>query len=843
MNRSGLLAMITLSAAITRGVAEEVGTDFFEARVRPVLVAKCLDCHGEEQPEGGLRLTSRASLLKGGLGGPVVVEGQPERSRLITAIRREGLVQMPPDGTLDSAEIEALSHWVALGFPWPQTTAHEPAQDRQSRVSAADRQHWAFQPVADPPAPAVQLTEWPRTSVDRFILAKLENAGLQPAPPADRHTLLRRATYDLTGLPPPPQEVEAFLNDPRPTPDVFLETVDRLLASPRYGERWGRHWLDVARYADTKDGVLMYGDDRVWPYAYTYRDYVIRAFNEDLPFDRFVHEQLAADLLEPPVDPWRLAALGFLTLGRQFDSNIHDVIDDQIDTVTRGFLGVTVACARCHDHKYDPIPTADYYSLYGVFASCETPLELPLIERPENVPGGAEFEQAASAKREELRKFLDEQYELLSETARQRSGDYLIHVATRPPDPMETAIYFLSLAPNDLRLPIVARWRQLIEERSQPDDPVFGLWHDLMQLEDSTESESGKVFPVRAAEILAQWAVRPAGTERGSLNPRVLAALQPASLQSRVDVARTYAGLLNGVYAEFKSSANGDAAGAPSRNAARDQLLELVVGPGSPAHFTRNQTRNFMSRQPKDAFGGKINELDRMAVQSPHAPPRAMVLRDAEELYRPRVFVRGNPSRPGEPVPRRSLEVLCAGERSPFPRGSGRLDLAQSIASCDNPLTARVIVNRVWMHHFGEPLVGTPSDFGRRSSSPTHPELLDHLATRFVREGWSLKHLHRLLMGSSVYQQASAAPIRTCCGCDGRGPGESIALADAIASVWISSRCATHCSTVSGRLEHRSGGRPADVANDPQSRCRTVYGLVDRQSLAGGVPRIRFRGA
>ena len=244
------------------------------------------------------------------------------------------------------------------------------------------------------------------------MLAALEAAGLAPSPPADRRTLIRRVYYDLIGLPPTAAETEAFENDR--SADAFARIVDRLLDSPHYGERWGRHWLDVARYADTKDGVLMFGDDRVRPYAYTYRDYVIRAFNEDLGFDRFVHEQLAADVVAPKDQSWRLAAMGFLTLGRMFDNNFYDQIDDRIDTVTRGFLGLTVACARCHDHKYDAIPTADYYSLYGVFASSEPPLELPLIERPGQPCGGAEFEKQVSTKRRELREFVEAQYKLLA---------------------------------------------------------------------------------------------------------------------------------------------------------------------------------------------------------------------------------------------------------------------------------------------------------------------------------------------------------------------------------------------------------------------------------------------
>ena len=321
------------------------------------------------------------------------------------------------------------------------------------------RSHWAYQPIRCPPVPTVVRRDWSVSPIDSFVLASLEAAGLTPSPAADRRTLIRRAYYDLTGLPPTAADVEAFANDR--SPDAFARVVDRLLTSPHYGERWGRHWLDVARYADTKDGVLMFGDDRVRPYSYTYRDYVIRAFNENLGFDRFIHEQLAADVVAPKDEPWRLAAMGFLTLGKGFDNNLHDQIDDRIDTVTRGLLGLTVACARCHDHKYDAIPTADYYSLYGVFASSEAPLELPLIDRVDPHRASVDAaEKLIAAKQIELRQFLDNQYKLLSEAARQRTPDYLVRAATTPPDPLETAIFYLSLAPEDLRPQIVARWRR-----------------------------------------------------------------------------------------------------------------------------------------------------------------------------------------------------------------------------------------------------------------------------------------------------------------------------------------------------------------------------------------------
>jgi len=586
----------------------------------------------------------------------------------------------------------------------------------------------------------------------------------------------------------------------------------------------------VARYADTKDGVLMYGDDRVRPYAYTYRDYVIRAFNEDLPFDRFVHEQLAADLIEPPVEPWRLGAMGYLTLGRLYDGNVHDVIDDQIDVVGRGFLGLTVACARCHDHKYDPIPTADYYSLYGVFASSEAPLELPLVGSPEDTSGGVEFETQAAVKRQELRQMLDEQYELLGETARQRTSDYLVRAATTPADPLETAIFFLSLAPEDLRPPVVARWRRLLEERATPDDPVFGPWHDLMELDDAGASSN---FGEQAATVLARWQELPDGEAPGQMNPLLRQALASATLANRADVARAYGALLVRVHDESKLPAGAAGTASPPPDAAaRAQLLAIVAGRDSPSWFPKSQTRRYMSRTETDQFGGKVQELDRMAVTSPAAPPRAMVLNDTSVPVDPCIFVRGNASQRGREVPRQFLAIATPGERAPFAAGSGRLELAQAITSPDNPLTARVIVNRVWMHHLGEPLVSTPSDFGLRSTPPAHPELLDHLATEFTRQGWSLKKLHRWIMLSGVYQQSSVPAPQTAAAAAAVDPDNRL--------MWRAPRRRLDLEAmrdtllaVSGRLTHRDGGRPVDVAGDPLNTYRTVYGLVDRQSLPG----------
>ncbi len=789
----------------------DAGIEFFESKIRPVLVERCYKCHSGEgkKQKGGLALSTRESLRKGGDSGPAIVPGKPEASLLIKAIRHASAeLKMPPDGKLPAAVIADFEKWIVLGAPDPRE-----AGSTAGNAMHDPKKHWAYQPIRTPDLPPVKHKDWPISPVDHFILAKLEASGLTPAEPADRRTWIRRVYLDLTGLPPTFAEVETFIADS--SADAPARLVDRLLASPHYGERWGRHWLDVARFADTKDGVLMYGDDRVRPYAYTYRDYVIRAFNEDMPFDRFIHDQLAADLVTPRVEKWRLAAMGFLTLGRQFDNNIHDVLDDRIDVVSRGLVGLTVACARCHDHKYDAISTADYYSLYGVFASSEAPLELPLIDRAEVFAGFTEFEKQYAPKRKQIQDFQDKQFALLSEAVRKRVGDYLLRVATTAPDPLETAIFFLSLAPEDLRPQIVARWRRYLSSPNRADDPVFGPWYELMNL---PEMEVAK----RAPAVLQEWKSRPLGTARGQVNPLLAGALTTAKLRNKGDVARAYGKLLAQVYEQSKKSAS------QSASDAERQLLDRVTGRDSPLYFPKSQTYYYMSRQEKDAFGGMKSGLDKLAVQAKNAPPRAMVLHDAPELYDPRVFVRGNPAVPGERVPRQFLEVLSNGKRRPFANGSGRLDLARAITAPDNPLTSRVMVNRVWLHHFGEPLVATPSDFGARSNPPSHPELLDYLAWQLQTDGWSLKKLHRAMVLSRTYQQSS------------RDRPECRKVDPENRLLWRCHRRRLDFESMrdtlllmSGRLDRTMGGRPVDIVGNPLANRRTVYALVDRQSLPG----------
>jgi hypothetical protein len=644
------LTMATLSGVASAqekqapSAASSEQADFFEKRIRPVLAEHCYSCHGDKKQRAGLRLDSQAAALKGSDDGPVILPGQPAKSSFIRAVRQEGDVKMPPKGKLPEAMVEDLAAWVKMGAPWPESP--RPMHPAAAQDSEAATKHWAFQRVGRPALPRVQRASWVATPVDAFILAALEAKGLEPAQAADKRTILRRVTLDLIGLPPTPGEVDAFLADQ--APGAYARVVDRLLASPHYGERWGRHWLDVARYADTKG--YLFTEERRFPFAYTYRDYVIRAFNEDLPYDQFILQQLAADRIATTENPQAQAAMGFLTLGRRFLNNAHDIIDDRIDVVSRGLLGLTVGCARCHDHKYDPIPQKDYYSLYGVFASSAEPAELPLVAEPEHSPALEAFQKELDRRREAMNRFKE-------------------------------------------------------------------------------------------------------------------------------------------------------------------------------AHKAELGGRNRKVREELAALKRKVDEWNATA---PAAPPRAMILKDTPTPMTPHVFLRGNPNNLGPEVPRQFLQVLAGPQRKPFKEGSGRLELARAIASKDNPLTARVLVNRIWMHHFGAGLVRTPSDFGLRSEPPTHPELLDYLARTFMDEGWSIKKLHRLIVLSQVYQQSSTADERTTradpdnrlLGAMPRRRLEFEALRDSLLAV-------------SGQLDSKAGGRSADLFATPFTGRRSVYGFIDRQNLPG----------
>ncbi len=990
--------------------------DFFEKQVRPVLAAQCWNCHSKKKAESGLRLDSREAVLKGGDRGEVVTLREASASLLIHAVRRDGELQMPPNGRLTADQIAALTKWIELGLPWPREVAG-------SALAQAWRTHWALQPVTKPNVPAIAEDSWSQSPVDRFVLERLlplsggrespgsarasvaganwkdpgdlrpplgKQSALTLAARADRRTLIRRATFDLLGLPPTPDEVAEFAADL--APDAFERLVDRLLASPKYGERWGRHWLDVARYADTKGYVFF--EEKSYPWAYTYRDYVVRSLNEDKPYDQFVTEQLAADVLgeegraghetddmtnQPknpsppaplPAKPGRgeqeraeqLPALGFLTVGSHFMGNVHDIVDDRIDVVTRGLMGLTVTCARCHDHKYDPIPTADYYSLYGVFRSTTEPLVLPLFAPPNDTPDYRRFTAELSLRQQKLDDFVRQKHGALVEGARTRVGEYLLAAKAANEKPA-TDDFMLIADPGDLNPAMIVRWQAYLgkveggglrvegQQEGSNTHPVWGVWFALAALSEerfkndaaalcsmlvSAEAEArriatvvpslptlgerarvrgpnGEDAPDLASDAPLSPSPRRGGPGRGAdargtpdiqssplpnpprrgegtrageakgreqeqeqpphpnplplkaggegtkrTNPLVVKAVcgeqPPASLS---EVAARYGALMKSVHLKWQAALREAVIlkrPAPEgfTDPDEEELRVELYGEAAPANVPLIFGWGFLSLLPDRASQGEyqkvLKEVEQWLIGGPGSPPRAMVLNDGE-TFDPRVFVRGNPHRLGDAVPRQFLSAIERGERKPFTNGSGRLELARAIVDPSNPLTARVMVNRVWQHHFGAGLVRTPGDFGMRSDPPTHPELLDWLSGEFVgdhqilarraseglpqlngqpslarraSQAWSLKCLHRLILSSRVYQQSSLSPS----GFDTDPENRLLSHANRRRLDFEATRDAL--LFVTGQLDDRVGGPSQPMLDGGFHPRRTVYATLDR---------------
>jgi hypothetical protein len=825
-------AAITDADQASRAPAAEL-TDFFESHIRPILAEHCFRCHGPQKQESGLRLDSRPALLKGNDAGPVVVAGQPEESPLIAAIRHDSPVKMPPEEKLPPQAIADLTEWVKLGVPWPESLwAKARSGAGEPTISGKARKHWAFQPVSDKAVPPVKNAGWARNSIDRFIMAQLEAKGLTPSPPASMRTLIRRTTFDLIGLPPTPAEVAAFENDP--APDAYDRLIERLLASPHYGERWGRYWLDVARYADTKGYVLFEDADFHW--AYTYRDYVVSAFNRDLAYDQFLVEQIAADRLPANAVRQPLAALGFLTLGNRFIGNFHDVIDDRIDVICRGLMSLTVGCARCHDHKFDPIPTQDYYSLYGVLASARAPLIPPEASQSPQTPAYANFVRELESRRKKLDEFVATKQHELIESTKRRIAEYLL-AAQRAIDQPSAEDFMLIADGTDLNPVILIRWQSYLPRTRTARDPVFAPWHALAVLPVDGFLSSARLVLTRLAEDESRQSISPVAPrgKRQPANPVVLRALMTEAPNSLADVARIYAKLICNVDQLWKDLKRRAALDRRTPGALPDASLEalrlVLYGPDSPLDFAVGGFGDLalFPDRPSQAKLRELREaLQKWLTNGPGAPPRVISVEDLPAPVEPRVFLRGNPNNPGERVPRQFLAVLSGSRRKPFRNGSGRLELARAIASRDNPLTARSLVNRVWMHHFGTPLVATPGDFGLRSDPSKIPDLLDHLAARFVEQGWSIKALHRLIMLSNTYQQQSDdRPQARAIDPDNiyywrmnRRRLEFEALRDSLLAV-------------SGKLDHTIGGPPLHGAVDNAANRRTIYCFIDRLNLPG----------
>ena len=695
----------------------------------------------------------------------------------------------------------------------------------QSPLPTDDKDHWAFQPVRKPDVPRVQQRGWVRSPIDAFVLARLESAGLTPSPPADRRTLIRRATFDLHGLPPTPVEVAAFAADDRP--DAFARLVDRLLASPRYGERWGRYWLDVARYADSK-GYVRLNENPNYPTAWTYRDYVIRAFNEDLPYDQFILQQLAADQLPLGADRRALAAMGFLTLGERFINSLPDIIDDRIDVVTRGLLGLTVACARCHDHKYDPIPTRDYYSLYGVFASSVEPRVPPLITLPSEANRYAAYLKGLRGRTAAFDRFIDEQYAKLTAAFRASAGEYLLAGQHEEVQANFLAVMFLVDTAKELNPVMLQRWARFLQQNRKRHDPLLAPWHALAAIEPAD-------CATKVPEVIARWRAAKPGNP---INAVVLDALSRTPPRTLADVAARYGELFRAAEERWRAALKKDPRAKRLDDPAWEEIRRFLYDPEAPPTFPIAEIEDyfFVDTKLQSLFHQQQRRVEDW-IATPGAAPHALTLVDAPTPHQPRVFKRGNPSNPGPAVSRQFLEVLSGPERRPFAHGSGRLELARAIADRANPLTARVMVNRVWQHHFGAGIVRTPSDFGLRGERASHPALLDYLAWRFVEDGWSLKKLHRRIMLSAVYQQqsrdnpASRAkdPDNVLLWRMNRQRLDWEALRDALLAA-------------GGNLDLTMGGPSVQLLTPPFAPRRSVYGFVDRLNLPGLLRTFDFAG-
>jgi len=719
---------------------------FFESRIRPVLVKNCYACHTKAEM-GGLRIDTRDGLLRGGKSGPAIVAGAPAESLLLRAVEHQNpQLKMPPQGKLKPAEIDDLRTWIRQGAVFPTNTA---------AAKLDPRSFWSFQPLRPPTV----------GGIDNLLAPQIRAAGLISAPPADRRTLLRRVTFDLTGLPPTPAESAAFLADRSPT--AFATVVDRLLGSPHYGERWARHWLDLARYSDGQQGAR---DDDPYPNAWRYRDWVVQSLNRDLPYDVFLKAQLAADQM--PGD--HLPALGFQTIGENDN--------DRLDVTTRAMLGFTVGCAQCHDHKFDPIPTKDYYSLLGVFKSSVVS-EHPLVE-PVVVAAYKAAKTASEDKQGELKRFLDRQTAQLIDVFASQTADYLMAAWKK-----ET--------PAGLDAEVLARWTEFLKDPKKEHPHFQALF-------------AGP--PTRETALAVQAAIEKVIAEKKAVDDRNYVKL--GGLEGLKDVNRAVNTLVDALPID-KFYFWRDVASPPLK-------VEDIRFGGGVYYFTGKALDRFLEPRVK-AYADRLRaDAERLKKAIPPLYPFWHVLKDADKPKNIPIAIRGNAEAPGEEAPRRFLAVLCDGDPPPFEKGSGRLELANAIASPKNPLTARVAVNRLWQYHFGAGLVRSTGNFGQLGDRPTHPELLDYLASRFIDSGWSLKAIHREMLLSAAFQQSSAeSPAAR-----EKDPENRLLSHSTLRERLDAEALRDAVLAASGTLDRTLGG--ASAALDENHRRRTLYVTISR---------------
>ncbi|MBL8889157.1 MAG: PSD1 domain-containing protein [Planctomycetaceae bacterium] len=806
--------------------AETWGQVDFNQQIRPILAEHCFHCHGPDanQRAADLRLDVAEEAYQS-----AIDVHDAEASELVQRVTSSDPdLAMPPPSSgkaLSAQQILLLKQWINEGAPYARHWAYEPIRNQEELLSR------------------LPLAREMTTEIDRFLEAKLEAAGLSYAPEISRAALIRRATFDLTGLPPTWEEVAAFVADESPN---YLENLlDRLLASPRYGERWGRHWLDLARYADTHGGAAI--GFTTFPFAYTYRDYVIHAMNQDKPIDQFIVEQIAADQLELPGNDPSLAALGFLTVGMQF-RNAHDTIDDQIDVITRGLMGLTVTCARCHDHKFDEISTADYYGLYAAIAPSKSPLDLPVVGEPPSSLERLQYEDTLKTLKLKLDNFVRDQSEVMRTRLRMQVGLYLGEIAKGVGE-QDTSTVFLSYRTDDIRPIILNRWLEYLRTLDR-DDAVFGPWlemHGWGKLEAEDFFARSQAYLTKLALELDQagrdpgqiHALRSEPPKWNHLIVDALVAKQPKSL---ADVAEVYGNVFLDVQRQWLQAMSKTAEEATSAERVLPddhpehqiinspiyrQLRQHLYASDSPFMVTDDVAMTLTNRTINDLIGGKSGEIHQLHLAAAGSPPRAMIVTEDPNPPAQPIFLRGNPLARGPLVQPQFLEVLSRGNRPVFENGRRRLGLARAIVDPNNPLTARVFVNWVWQNHFGVGLVRTPDDFGTRGQPPTHPELLDYLAGKFQKQGWSLKQLHRQVMLSRAYRQGAIENVMA----RERDPD----------NLWLwrmprkrldfeSMRDAM--LSVSGELDLQMGGRPIDLNATPAVPRRSVYGFTNRDIIA-----------
>lgn len=821
-----VLSAWKLTTLCTTTLGQE--TDWFESQIRPLLAEKCWDCHAETKQWGGLRLDSRAGILQGGDSGPAANLEELEKSELLRRIISEDPeVRMPPpekNQPLSAVQVDHLKQWLKLGAPWPESL---PANKRPMAQIA--REHWAFQPLQFTPSiltPTAQnvtaqnvtaqnTSHWIDTHIDH----SLKTTGLTANEQADRRTELRRLSMALTGLYPSHDEVESYVNDPQP--DAWDRRVQAMLASMPFAEKWARLWMDIARYSDTK-GYVYGREERTFVHSRAYRDWLIKAFAEDVPYDQFVRMQLAADQLVPDGDP-DLAALGFLTLGRRFLAIQYDIIDDRLDTVFRGIMGLTVQCARCHDHKYDPITAKDYYSLSGIFQSCiDERVELP-SRMQQHSP---EFRQGLAERKAKLKELTLKHRNEANDRIQKRFADYLETQVELEKYPEGN---FNQLSTKDDLIPaLVHRWEWYLALPEIASHPVIRPWTELSALPREDFANQAKAW------------LATVDSQNLPIDPRVREALEPAPNSHR-DLADRYGKLVEAIDKEWKEEVERRTA---SEGKSPESSNQPILEPLRALLLDRN-SGFYIPDEPIDSTewywdNGTCVEIwkaqldvDQWLIQAPEPVAELAILRDRNLVSDARLLKRGNANKKGELVRRGYFEHLAHTDQEPSPKefthGSGRLELADLIVSPKNPLTARVWVNRVWQQIFGAGLVQSTSDFGTRCDPPSHPELLDRLAHEFIEHGWSTRWLIREMVCTSAFRRASFSSNRDALEKDPEN--RLLWRANRRRLTWEETRDLLIAS--SGAMIAKVGGKSVDPlgVNSESLARRSLYSIIDRQYL------------